>query len=34
MDEVVLTSAIRTAQGDFGGTLKTVPVTELAAAGN
>ena len=30
MDEVVLTSAIRTAQGDFGGTLKTVPVTELA----
>lgn len=30
MDEVVLTSAIRTAQGDFGGTLKTVSVTELA----
>ncbi len=30
MDEVVLTGALRTAQGDFGGTLKSVPVTELA----
>ncbi len=30
MDEVVLTSALRTAQGDFGGTLKSLPVTELA----
>ncbi|MGB6067003.1 MAG: thiolase family protein [Desulfomonilaceae bacterium] len=30
MDEVVLTGALRTAQGDFGGSLKSVPVTELA----
>ncbi|MBI4962100.1 MAG: thiolase family protein [Desulfomonile tiedjei] len=30
MNEVVLASAVRTAQGAFGGTLKSVPVTELA----
>ncbi len=32
MDEIVIASAVRTALGDFGGTLKGVPAVDLAQA--